>query len=433
MKWTKSRELWERSRRSLAGGISSLARADDNPFPLFFDRGEGSKLFDVDGNEYIDYLLGFGPLIFGHSPDFILEAVADASGKVQMLGAQHELEIEVSELVQSMVPCAERVRFAGSGTEAVQLALRAARAFTGRPKIIMFEGMYHGWMDSVAFAAAPEVSQVGFEGSLPPAAQSDGLAPGAQHDVIMLPWNDADVLHDIVRKQGDEIAAIITEPIMCNCQCVFPRAGYIQEMRRLCDEQGIVLIFDEVITGFRVASGGAQEVLGVIPDLATFAKALAAGYPIGMVAGREELMAPIGDGTVRHGGTGNSNVISMAAAKAALTRVAENEGAVLRDMQSIGRSLMDGLESLGRRHEQRLLVQGPGPMFGLAFTQADEIMDYRDQVRLADHDKYRRFRRGMLENGIRFRSDGGWFLSSAHSAGDVAATLDAADRVLAEL
>ncbi len=433
MKWDKSRELWERSRRSLAGGISSLARADDNPFPLFFDRGEGSRLFDVDGNEYIDYLLGFGPLIFGHSPDFILEAVAEASVRAQMLGAQHELEIEVSELVQSMVPCAERVRFAGSGTEAVQLAIRTARAFTGRSKIVMFEGMYHGWMDGVAFAASPDAAKAGLEGILPPAPQSEGLAPGAQHDVIMLPWNDADILRDTINEQGDQIAAVITEPIMCNCQCVFPRAGYVEEMRRLCDERGIVLIFDEVITGFRVARGGAQELLGVAPDLSTFAKALAAGYPIGMVAGREELMSSIGDGTVRHGGTGNSNVMSMAAAKATLTRLAENDGEALRGVQFAGRSLMAGLESLGRRHEQRLLVQGPGPVFGLAFTEADEITDYRDQARLADHDKYRRFRRGMLENGVRFRGDGGWFMSSAHTAEDVAATLDAADRVLADL
>ena len=220
---------------------------------------------------------------------------------------------------------------------------------------------------------------------------------------------------------------------MCNCQCVFPKEGYLEEMRRLCDEQGIVLIFDEVITGFRVANGGAQELLGITPDLATFAKALAAGYPIGMVAGREELMSAIGDGSVRHGGTGNSNVMSMAAARAALTRLAQDDGELLRGVQATGRSLMAGLESLGRRHEQRLLAQGPGSAFGLAFTHADEITGYRDQVRLADHEKYRRFRRGMLENGVRFRADGGWFLSSAHSAGDVSATLEAADRVLADL
>ncbi len=433
MKWDKSRELWERSQRSLAGGISSLARADDNPFPLFFDRGEGSRLFDVDGNEYIDYLLGFGPLIFGHSPGFILDAVREASGKAQMLGAQHELEIEVSELVQSMVPCAERVRFAGSGTEAVQLALRAARAYTGRAKFVMFEGMYHGWMDSVAFAASRDAAQAGQEGILPPSVQSEGIAPGVERDVIMLPWNDAEILRDTLRTQGEEIAAVITEPIMCNCQCVFPKEGYIEEMRRLCDEQGIVLVFDEVITGFRVANGGAQELLGITPDLSTFAKSLAAGYPIGMVAGREEPMSAVGDGSVRHGGTGNSNVMSMAAAKAALTRLAQDEGEALRRVQSTGRSLMAGLESLGRRHEHRLIVQGPGSVFGVAFTEADEITGYRDQVRLADHDKYRRFRRGMLENGVRFRADGGWFLSSAHSAEDVAATLDAADRVLSEL
>ena len=433
MKWDKSRELWERSKRSLAGGVSSQARAGDDPVPLFFERGEGARLFDVDGNEYIDYLLARGPMIFGHSPGFIVDAVAEASAQGQMFGAQHELEIEVSELVQSMVPSADLVRFATSGTEVVQVALRVARAHTGRSKFIKFEGMYHGWMDSVTFSHAPPLDQVGSREQPIPVVQSQGTAPGAVDDIIVLPWNDLDVLRGTIERHGDDIAAVLTEPIMCNCHCILPKPGYMEEMRRLCDERGIVLIYDEVITGFRVSKGGAQEFLGITPDLSTFAKAMAGGYPIAMVAGKEELMSLVADGSVFHGGTANSNLMSMAAAKAALTKLSEDDGAVYRQIHATGQAIMGGLRSLGVKHEVPLLVQGVGPVFALAFTDADDITDYRSHASLADHDKYRRFRRGMLENGVRLNGGGGWFVSAAHTEEDVRQTLEAADRVLENL
>ena len=321
MRLDRSHELYERSRRSLAGGVSSNARLSERPVPLFFDRGKGSRLYDVDGNEYIDYVLGQGPDIFGHSPEFLVEAVTTGMKRGQVFAGQHELEIQVSEAVQETVPSAELVRFASSGTEVVQAELRVARAYTGRARFIKFEGQYHGWMDSVSYSTTPEVEQVGPYEAAVPVPMSAGMTPGSRDDIIVLPWNDVDVLRRAMERHHRDLAAVITEPVMCNTNCIMPRTGYLEEMRRLCDRYGVVLIFDEVITGFRLGPGGAQQLLDVTPDLSTFAKAMAGGFPVSMLAGKRDMMGLIGDGTVLHGGTVNSNVMSMAAADAVLGKL----------------------------------------------------------------------------------------------------------------
>lgn len=431
MKLDKSRDLWKRSKNSLAGGVSSHVRLDDDPFPLFFERAAGSKLIDVDGNEYIDYMLAHGPTILGHRPAFLIDVVREATELGQIFGAQHELEVEVSEMVQKLVPSAELVRFTASGTEAVQVALRVARAFTGRSKFIKFEGMYHGWLDSVSYSIFPPLDKVGAKDRPEAFPFTEGLPKGNQENIVVLPWNDADVLRETIEREAGDIAAIITEPIMCNCNCIVPKAGYMEEMRQLCDEHGIVLIFDEVITGFRFAPGGAQELLDITPDLSTFAKALGGGYPIAMLAGKKEHMSLLADGTAYHGGTMNSNVISMAASKAVLLELTKNDNAAYTRLYATGQALMEGFRTLASKHEVPMLVQGAGPVFALAFTDAAEITDYRSQASLADHDKYRRFRRGMLEQGVRMKGSGVWFVSTAHSDQDVRKTLDAADAVLA--
>ena len=433
MKLDRSRELYERSRRSLAGGVSSNIRLGEKPVPLFFRRGKGSRLYDVDGNEYIDYVMGQGPDIFGHSPDFLLEAVAEGMQMGQIFSGQHELEIRVSEAVQKAVPCAELVRYASSGTEAVQAALRVARAYTGRSKFVKFEGQYHGWVDNVNYSRNPALEEAGPYDSPGPVPMSAGMAPSAAGDIVVLPWNDVDVLRRALERYHGQIAAVITEPIMCNANCIPPKPGYLEEMRRLCDQHGVVLIFDEVITGFRLAPGGAQEVLGVTPDLATFAKALGGGFPISMLAGRQDIMGLIGDGTVLHGGTVNSNVASMAAAEAALKKLMENDGAVQKRLYATGVALMEGLRAKAGRHELDVLIQGPGPVFHMTFTSASEITDYRSHARNADEETYGRFCDAMLERGVRLPRRGIWFLSSAHMERDVEETLAAADEALALL
>ncbi len=433
MNLDRSRELFERARKSQAGGVSSNVRLAETPVPLFFERGKGSRLYDVDGNEYIDYVLGQGPDIFGHAPDFILEAVAREMHKGVTFAGQHEIEIRVSEMIQSIVPSAELVRYASSGTEAVQAALRVARAYTGRQKFIKFEGQYHGWADSVMYSHAPTIEQAGAYDAPNAVPGSAGIEKATAEDIIVLPWNDARVLRQTVERRHDEVAAIITEPIMCNTNCIMPKQGYLDEMRRLCDEHGIALIFDEVITGFRLAPGGAQEALGVVPDMSTFAKAMAGGFPIAAFAGRREMMELVADGTALHGGTVNGNVVSMAATEAALNRLLENDRAAYRQLYATGNALMEGLRERARKHELDVLVQGPGPVFCVTFTNAAEITDYRSHRVNANEQLYRQFREGMLERGVRLINRGVWFVSTAHTQEDVQKTLDAADEVFASM
>ena len=430
MKLDKSRELYERSKRSLAGGVSSNARLPEQPVPLFFERAKGARLYDVDGNEYIDYVMGMGSDIFGHAPDFLIDAVARRMRDGQSLAGQHELEIQVSETVQQVVPSAELVRYGSSGTEVVQAVLRLARAYTGRTKFIKFEGQYHGWMDSVLYDA--DLMEVQPDDGRDPIAVplSAGMAPGGADEIIVLPWNDIEALREAMDRHHNDIAAIITEPISHG---IMPKSGYLEEMRRLCDERGIVLIFDEVITGFRVALGGGQELLGVTPDMSTFAKAMAGGFPLSMFVGKRDIMALLEDGTVNHSGTMNSNVMSMAAAEASLDKLMEDDGAAYKRLYSTGAALMEGLRDLSRKHEIQLLVQGPGPIFQMAFTDATEIFDHRSHKNNADREMYARFQRGMLERGVRLTTGGIWFVSVAHGEEEVEETLNAADEVLGSL
>ena len=433
MKLDKSRELLERSKKSLVGGVSSNVRMAETPVPLFFERGEGSHLYDVDGNDYIDYVLGQGPDIFGHSPAFILEAVTSEMQKGQTFAGQNEIEIRVSEAIVNMVPSAELVRYASSGTEVVQAALRIARAYTRRQKFIKFEGQYHGWADSVMYSHAPTIQQAGAYDAPTPVPGSAGIEKATADDIIVLPWNDAGILRHTIERQGGEIAAIITEPIMCNTNCIMPKEGYLDEMRRLCDEHGIVLIFDEVITGFRLAPGGAQELFGIIPDMSTFAKAMAGGFPIAMFAGKREIMELVGDGTVLHGGTVNGNMVSMAATEASINKLLENDRAVYKQLYTKGNALMEGLRERAQKHELDVLIQGPGPVFAMTFTNATAITDYRSHATNANEELYKKFREGMLERGVRLISRGVWFVSIAHTDEDIRKTLDAADEVFAEL
>ncbi len=426
----KSRELHERSKRSLAGGVSSQHRIGERPVPLFFERGKGCRLYDVDGNELIDYFMGNGPAIFGHAPDFLLEAVTREMQRGQMYAGQHSLEIEVAELLQKVVPCAELVRYASSGTEAVLGAIRLARAHTGRNKFIKFEGHYHGWSDTVLYSVAPSLEEVGPYDSPLPVPESAGQSKGSAEAIIVLPWNDLGILTETVSRDGADVAAIIMEPIACNTNGALPKPGYLEGVRRLCDQAGIVLIFDEVITGFRIALGGAQEYLGVTPDIATLAKAIAGGFPLSVVAGKREILAALEDGTAMLAGTANGNITSLAAARATISKMMEDDGAVFKQLHETGNRLMDGLRGLARKHEEEILVQGLGPIFKMAFTQEKALHDYRSYKEKAEHDRYTRFRQGMLERGVRLPTSGTWFLSTAHAEADIQQTLAAADETL---
>ena len=432
MKTDKSGELFERAKKSMAGGLSSFARTQE-PVPLFFEKAEGARLYDVDGNVYIDYIQGLGPTIFGHAPAFLREAAVEGLRRGQIFGGQHEAEIRVSRTMTEVIPCAELVRFASTGTEAVQAALLVARGATGRTKFIKFEGHYHGWMDSVSYIPNLNAPEAAPDEVLAPVVSSAGLAPSTAENIFLLPWNNLDVVKRTVDEHGDEIAAIITEPILCNTNCIIPRPGFLEGLRELCSERGIVLIFDEVITGFRVALGGAQEYLGITPDLATFAKAIAGGFPISMIAGKRELMIVVEDSTVQLGGTMNSNFQSIYAVEAELKKLMENDGAVYKQLYATSARLMDRLRDLASKHNHPALVQGPGPVFHLSFTQAQEITDYRSHTRDVNHVKYAEFYRGMMERGVRPGARGRFYISTAHTDQDIDETLAAADEVMAAL
>ena len=433
MNFQKSIELHERSSRSLAGGVSSHHRRGELPVPLFFDHGKGSRLYDVDGNEFIDYFMGNGAAIFGHSPDFLLDSVRDMLDRGQMFAGQHDLEIRVAELINDSVPSSEVVRFGSSGTEAVLAAVRIARAYTNRPLIIKFEGHYHGWADPVLYSVAPDTRDAGPYDAPLPVPESLGQSPGSADEVIVLPWNDLDVVAKAVRKNPDRIAAIIMEPVPVNTNSAFPGPGYLEGVRKLCDDNGILLIFDEVITGFRLAVGGAQELLGITPDLTTMAKAAAGGFPFSAVAGKREVMQPVAEGRVMHAGTASGNLVSLAASETTINGLRENNGEVIRRMHHVGDLLMNGLRDLSRKHEEDVLIQGPSPIFTMAFTSETSLPDYRSFYEKVDHRRYVGFRQNLLHGGVRANMHGKWFLSTAHTEQDVEQTLAAADQALRAL
>ena len=424
--WTRSRALLEKARQSLAGGVSSPFRAKF-PVPLYLSGGRGARLTDVDGNEYIDYVLAWGPMILGYAHPAVVDAVRRAAEGPHCFGQQHELEIEVAEKICAAVPCAERVAFTSSGSEAVQLALRLARAFTKRPLILKFEGHYHGWMDSTLWSYHPRREQVGPAEAPCAVAGSAGQVANAADNLIVAPWNQLDAVEAMLRARGPEIAAVIMEPVLCNSGCLLPADGYLQAVRDLCRRHGALLIFDEVITGFRMALGGAQAFYGITPDIATFGKAVAGGLPLSVIAGRGEILDQMFTGGVAFGGTFNGNPLSLAAARATLTELARDDGALLAQANRLGIDLMNGLCEAAHKHGLPLQLTGFGAAFALHFNARTELRNYRDTL---DDDAalLQRVLAAALAEGIHLIPDGRLYVSAAHTPRDIEETVAAFDR-----
>lgn len=430
--WTHSQQLLERARRVLPAGVTSNVRAAERPFPLFFARAEGAILTDVDGNAYIDYVLGQGPMILGHSHPAVLAAVERAMRRGQLFAGQHELEIEVAETLTRLIPCAEMCRFGVSGSELVQAALRLARAVTGRALILRFEGHYHGWFDNVLLSVAPPLDRAGPRERPRPVPGSAGQAASVLADTLVLPWNDLPLVEALFAERGHAIAAILTEPMMCNTGAIPPAPGFLEGLRRICDQYGALLLMDEVITGFRLGLSGAQGRFGVTPDLAVFAKAMGGGFAVAALAGRRALMERLAR-DVNHSGTFNGNVIAMAAAAAALAELERDDGAVYRHIEALGIRLMDGIRALAQRHDLPLLVQGFPAAFHVAFTSLSAIREYREYALHCDTERYGRFKVALLQRGVRALDRGIWYLSAAHTPEQIARTLDAVDSAFAEV
>ena len=421
--------LYERAKVAIPGGAGSTARLPRNgwePYPLFMAEGKGSRLRDVDGNEYIDYLLGLGPMILGHRHPVVTRAVAEAIQTYgTCFGLPYELEIEAAEKVVAAVPGVEQVRFTNSGSEAVGTAVRLARATTGRRIIVRFEGHYHGWQDTVYWSNHVDPALAGPADHPRPVSMGPGVPAELEDTLVVLTWNDPDSFVKLMDARGEEIAAVITEPAVLNTGCILPEPGYLELLRAETAKHGSLLIFDEVITGFRFARGGAQEWFGVTPDLSTFAKGLGGGFPVAAVGGTVEAMHMIADGTYSHSGTYNANVVQCAAVSATMDVLAEP--GLYERQRALGFRLAEGLRGLAVENGLDAYVEGLGTVFQLWFADAP-IHNWRDAVAHADEAMFTRWYQEMVVRGVLFHplQFENLFVSLVHDDRDIDETLNAA-------
>ncbi|WP_171181697.1 aspartate aminotransferase family protein [Ruegeria sp. HKCCD8929] len=410
LSFQKSENFITEASSYLAGGVSSNFRLGMLPGPLAFTKAEGPILHDVDGNRLIDYYLGMGPMILGHNPEAVHEKVAASMADGILFGGQSKLEVDAAKLLCEIAPVAERVRFSGSGSEAVQGVLRLARAATGRTKVIKFEGHYHGWFDNVLWSNAPSLEAAGPREAPNATPLSKGQEEAASSGLVVLPWNDLDLLK--ARLAEGDIAAVIMEPAMCNSGAISPRDGYLEGAKEACEKNGSLLIFDETITGFRLSPGGAQQFFGVTPHLATFAKAMANGFQVAAITGPKDLMELFATGGVLHGGTYNSQLLSMAATIATLESV--SAPGFHDDLANKSNKLQEGITKAFADAGVQASISGfPGFIhIGLGLTEKPQ--DYRDLTAL-DKARYRELCHAMLKRGVRALERGAWFVSSTHT------------------
>ena len=422
-RFAKSRQFFERAQRSIAGGVNSGIRKMEQPVPLYFERGEGSRLWDVDGNEYLDFQTGQGALLFGHAPAGLADVVAAQARLGTHWAAQSELEIDVAERVQAMVPSAERVRFNNSATEVVMSALRLARGLTGKPLVLKFEGHYHGWSDEGLVGYGPPPDRWGADEEPARLHPSKGVIPEVLEQFVVARWNDPEHLRRRVDQYRGKIAAIIFEPALCNTGCMEPVEGLLPTIRELCDREGAVMIADETITGFRFGAACAQGYYGAAPDLTVFGKAIGGGVPFAALAGKAKIFEPIVRGEVVHAGTLNANPLCLAASRWCLDQIQALGPQHPAELQRLGGRLITGLQKLAAEYSIPLQSQGPGLVFHTALlkpgTAAGAIRDYRDYVQRHDAPRWAHLRRCLLENGVRAIERGLWFMSLAHTETDV--------------
>jgi glutamate-1-semialdehyde 2,1-aminomutase len=431
----KSKQLYQRTLDLLIEGSSSSSRGPANygEYPLFMERGSGSRIYDVDGNEYIDWMMAFGALPLGHAHPVVAGAISDAASTGAHFATATKIEIEVAELLRKLAPCAERVRFANTGTEAVMAALRLARGYTGRPKIIKFEGHYHGWYDDVLVSSNPlPVTAMGHPRDPIKIPDSSGLNQHALDDTIVVPWNDLPALERAIENHPGQVAAIITEGIMANMGVIPPADGYLQGLQKLARQNGILFILDETVTGFRIAPGGCAEYYQLMPDLLTLGKALGCGLPVAAFAGRAEIMEALAWGGVLHYGTHNGSRIGLHAARASLQKLTEHDSAAFRHTWKIADKLCDGLVGIFKKKQRSAIVQRVGPMFQLMFTEKSSIHDYREFCQHVDRKAYQRFVLKLFEYGV-YTTPAATLhsiVTLAHTDEDVDLTLAAAEKAL---
>ncbi len=424
---TASHRAFARARSVIAGGVNSPVRAFKGVGgePIFMQRGEGAYLFDVDGRRYIDYVGAWGPLILGHADPDVTRAVVDAAARGLAFGTPTEAETELALEVRALMPGLEKLRFVSSGTEATMTALRLARAVTGRDKVVKFEGGYHGHPDSFLVKAGSGALTLGVP-------TSPGVPAALAAHTLVARFNDPDSVSALFDRHGHEIAAIIVEPVAGNMNCVPPVAGFHEHLRALCDQYGALLIFDEVMTGFRVAAGGAQALFGIRPDLTTLGKIIGGGLPVGAVGGPAALMDQLlPDGPVFQAGTNSGNPVAMAAGLATLKKL--KAPGFYETLGARVEALTTGLSEAAARHGLAYATNAVGGMFGLFF--ADGPVRYYEDVMRADADRFRRFFHGLLGLGVYLAPSAyeAGFVSAVHTQADIKATVAAAEQVFSRL
>jgi glutamate-1-semialdehyde 2,1-aminomutase len=434
----KSKAIFERSLSLMIEGGSSASRgpAAFGSYPLYMERAAGTRLYDVDGNSYIDWMMAYGALPLGHAHPRIVEAVGQAVATGAHFATATPIEIEVAELIQEMVPGAERVRFANTGTEATMAAIRLARGYTGKPKFIKFEGHYHGWHDDFLVNSNPQpLVTIGHRNDPIKVADSSGLNRHALADTIVVPWNDLTALERAIDTYRGQIAAIITEGIMANMGVIPPEPGYLHGLQELARVNNILFILDETVTGFRTAAGGCQEYYNLQPDISTFGKAIGAGLPVAALVGRADIMEALAWGGVLHYGTQNASRIGMYAARANLQTLGEDNGTAFKHCWHISETLCTGLRDLFEEMETQAIVQNIGPMLQILFTRQPAIRDYRDYCAHVDRTKYQQFVRALFKRGVYMTPSAVLhsIVSLAHTEEDVALTLEAVRQALEDV
>ena len=424
----QSESLFARAQRHIPGGVNSPVRAFRavGGDPVFFQRGEGAYLIDADNRHYIDYVGSWGPMIAGHAHPEVVRAVQDAAARGLGFGAPTAIETEMADTVCALMPTLEQVRMVNSGTEATMSAIRLARGFTGRDAIVKFEGCYHGHADSLLVKAGSGALTLGVP-------TSPGVPADLAAHTLTLDFNDAEQVDAAFARHGDQIAAVIVEPVAGNMNCVPPLPGFLQTLRRCCEAYGSLLIFDEVMTGFRVALGGAQSLYGVEPDLTTLGKVIGGGMPVGAFGGRADVMAHIAPlGPVYQAGTLSGNPVAMAAGLATL-RLVQEQG-FYEDLGNTAERLTAGMVERARAAGIDLSANHVGGMFGLFFSDQNPVSNF-SQVMACDQDRFVRFFHGMLREGVYLAPSAfeTGFVSSAHDKQAIDATLEAAERVFSTL
>jgi glutamate-1-semialdehyde 2,1-aminomutase len=434
-KTATSAALYDEARQLIPGGASSIIRwASYDPYPIYMESGKGARLIDVDGNEYLDYLLSYGSLINGHAHPKITQALKEQAEKGTMFGTPVELEVKLARKFREMVPTAEMVVFGISGMDATSNAVRIARAATGKDMILKFEGHYHGQQDYAMISVEAPPSVAGLEEYPRPLPYSAGIPSLVLDTVIVSPWNNLRAFERIMKRHRNEVAAIIMEPIMANSGVIPPNPDYLKSVKEIAAQNDALLIFDEVITGFRVAPGGAQELYGVTPDLSTWGKALGGGVPVSAVSGKKEYMDLIGPGKVSYGGTYFANSLSLAGALANLEALSENDNHSFRKIKELTNRLMSELPKIADRAGQDVCVQGAPGMFALSFTKQKKIINYRESL-LIDWNKYRLLSQILQSRGIFLHPDNyeRITVSTAHTEKDIELTMAAFEDSFREL